>query len=210
MARRFVSNQDETVRMFDSNFMEFFSHIHPSTPVVFFLPVVIWMIWLSAAVNELSAITIVGLFFLGLFFWTFIEYVLHRFVFHYQPKTKWGGRLHFILHGVHHDYPQDSTRLVMTPSVSLPLAAFFYGVFWLAFGFEHVNGIFAGMAFGYMCYDIIHYATHHFKMNKGIGKWLRQYHMRHHYQDDATKYGVSVPIWDYVFGTVERKKRDNG
>ena len=207
MARRFVSNKDETVRMFESDFMEFFSHIHPSTPVVVFLPIIIWMIWLASTVNNLSTLSIVGLFLLGVFFWTFIEYVLHRFVFHYEPKTNLGKRLHFMLHGVHHDYPQDSTRLVMTPAVSLPLAAFFYGVFWLAFGSHYVNAIFAGMSFGYVCYDLIHYATHHFKMDSSVGKWLRQYHLRHHYQDETTKYGVSVPIWDYVFGTVGKKKK---
>ena len=207
MPRRFVSNRDETVRMFQNDFMEFFSHIHPSIPVVVFLPITVWVIWLASSVNGLSILSILGLFLLGLFFWTFIEYILHRFIFHYEPKTKIGKRLHFVLHGVHHDYPQDSTRLVMTPTVSLPLAAFFYGVFWLAFGSEYVNGIFAGVTFGYMCYDLIHYATHHFKMNRGIGKWLRQYHMRHHYQNETAKYGVSVPLWDYVFGTVEKRKK---
>lgn len=205
MARRYVSNRNETVRMFENDFLEFFSHIHPVTPVVVFMPIVGVLFYLAYFHNGLSPLTIVGLFFLGLFLWTFIEYILHRFAFHYQPKTDWGKRMHFILHGIHHDYPNDATRLVMTPTVSLPLAAFFYGLFWLIFGFEYVNAIFAGTAFGYVCYDTIHYATHHFKLKRGIGKWLRMYHMRHHFSDDHTRYGVSTPIWDYVFGTVERK-----
>lgn len=205
MARRFVSNQNETVRMFESDFLEFFSHIHPATPVIVFTPIIGWFLYLAYAVNELSVISITGLFFLGLFFWTFIEYILHRFAFHYQPKTAWGKRLHYILHGIHHDYPSDATRLVMTPTVSLPLAAFFYGLLWLIFGFAYVNAIFVGLAFGYVCYDTIHYATHHFKLKRGVGKWLRQYHMRHHFQDEDTRYGVSTPLWDYVFGTVEKK-----
>ncbi len=207
MARRFVSNRNETVRMFESDFLEFFSHINPATPVIVFVPIVAALLYVAVEINHLSVLTIVGLFLLGIFFWTFIEYTLHRFVFHYQPKTDWGQRLHFILHGVHHDYPSDATRLVMTPTISLPLSAFFYGVYWLIFGFEYVNAMFAGTAIGYVCYDTIHYATHHFKMNKGIGKWLRQYHMRHHFHEDTAKYGVSVPLWDYVFGTVGKKKK---
>lgn len=207
MARRFVSNRNETVRMFESDFLEFFSHINPATPIIVFVPITAVLLYIAVEVNQLSVLTIVGLFLLGIFFWTFIEYTLHRFVFHYQPKTNWGKRLHFILHGVHHDYPSDATRLVMTPTISLPLSAFFYGVYWLIFGFEYVNAIYAGTAVGYVCYDTIHYATHHFKMNKGIGKWLRQYHMRHHFHDDTSKYGVSVPLWDYVFGTVGKKKK---
>lgn len=206
MARRFVSNRNETVRMFESDFLEFFSHINPATPIIVFMPIIGVLLYLAYSVNQLSVWTIVGLFLLGVFLWTFIEYTLHRFAFHYEPKTGWGKRLHFIFHGVHHDYPSDATRLVMTPTVSLPLSAFIYGLYWLIFGFDYANGMFAGTAFGYVCYDTLHYATHHFKLNKGIGKWLRQYHMRHHFQDDSTKYGVTSPLWDYVFGTAGKKE----
>lgn len=207
MARRYVSNRNETVRMFDSDFLESFSHIHPATPVVVFAPIIGVLFYLAFAVNELSFWSVAGLFLVGIFLWTFIEYTLHRFAFHYEPKSDWGKRFHFIMHGVHHDYPNDATRLVMTPTVSLPLSGFFYGLYWLIFGFEYANAMFAGTAFGYVCYDTIHYATHHFKLNHGIGKWLRQYHMRHHFQDEETKYGVSSPLWDYVFGTVGGKKK---
>lgn len=206
MARRYVSNRNETVRMFENNFLEWFSHIHPSTPIVLFIPLVLFLIWTSSTTNGLGTMSIVGLFFLGVFLWTFLEYVLHRFVFHYVPKTGWGKRLHFMMHGVHHDYPSDATRLVMAPAISIPLATFFYLLFWLIFGSTYVNAIFAGTMFGYVVYDTIHYATHHFKLNRGIGKWLREYHMRHHFQDETTRYGVSTPMWDFVFGTTPRKK----
>ena len=206
MARRFVSNRNETVRMFDSDFLEWFSHIHPVTPIVLFMPLIGYLVWVSSTVNELAGVTIALLFLLGVFLWTFMEYILHRFVFHYEPKSSWGKRLHFVMHGVHHDFPSDATRLVMAPGISLPLGAFFYLLFWLVFGSTYVNAIFAGTMFGYVIYDTLHYATHHFKLNKGIGKWLRQYHMRHHFQDPDTRYGVSTPLWDYVFGTVGKKK----
>ena len=206
MARRFVSNRNETVRMCENNFLEWFSHIHPSTPIVLFIPLVVFLIYTSATANGLATLPIVGLFGLGVFLWTFLEYVLHRFVFHYVPKTGWGKRLHFMMHGVHHDYPSDATRLVMAPAISIPLAIFFYLTFWLIFGSTYVNAIFAGTMFGYVVYDTIHYATHHFKLNRGLGKWLRQYHLRHHFQDETTRYGVSSPIWDFVFGTFSRRK----
>lgn len=191
--------------MFDSDFLEWFSHIHPATPIVLFLPLIGYLLWYSVAGSGVTAGIVVLLFLLGLFLWTFMEYILHRFVFHYQPKSSWGKRLHFVMHGVHHDWPSDATRLVMAPGISLPLGAFFYLLFWLIFGSVYVNAIFAGTMFGYVIYDTLHYATHHFKLNKGIGKWLRQYHMRHHFQDPDTRYGVSTPLWDYVFGTVGKK-----
>lgn len=206
MARRFVSNRNETVRMFDSNFLEWFSHIHPATPIVLFMPLVTYLVWASWSMNGLAMTEVALLFVFGVFLWTFLEYILHRFIFHYVPKSKWGKRLHFVMHGVHHDYPSDATRLVMAPGISLPLGAFFYLVFWFVFS-SNVNAIFAGTMFGYVCYDTIHYATHHFKLNRGIGKWLRQYHMRHHFQDETTRYGVSTPLWDYVFGTIGRRQK---
>ena len=45
MARLFVSNKNETVRMFESNFMEFFSHVHPATPVILYGPVIAWLLY---------------------------------------------------------------------------------------------------------------------------------------------------------------------
>ena len=122
---------------------------------------------------------------------------------HYEPKTRVGKRLHYIIHGVHHDYPNDARRLVMPPSVSVPLAFLFYGMFLLIFG-PFASSVFAGLVFGYVCYDMLHYATHHFPMKRGVLLWLKQYHLRHHYKDDHVGYGISSPLWDYVFRTTRR------
>jgi sterol desaturase/sphingolipid hydroxylase (fatty acid hydroxylase superfamily) len=144
----------------------------------------------------------------GLFVWTLTEYLLHRFVFHYEPKTGWGKRLHFLMHGVHHDYPQDSKRLVMPPVISIPLAALFLGLFSLILPAGHVASTFAGFIFGYICYDEIHYATHHAPMKGKLGLWLKHHHVRHHYLDPDRGYGVSTPVWDYVFGTMYGEKEE--
>ncbi len=204
MARRYVSHKNETVRMFETDFMEFFSHVHPMTPLVIYLPVIGYMFHLAIVQRALSIGAAAGLFVLGLLIWTLVEYTMHRCIFHYQPKSRWGKRLHFLVHGVHHDYPQDASRLVMPPILSIPLALFFYGIFLAIFG-GLAPAAFAGLLFGYLCYDMIHYATHHFSMKRGVWLWLKQYHMRHHYQDDHIGYGVSSPLWDYVFRTRTRR-----
>lgn len=202
MKQLYVSNKNESVRMFESRFMEFFSHVHPATPVVLYVPVIGYMLY-RAVVAEMSILSIVALFLLGVLFWTLLEYVVHRYVFHYEPKTRIGKTLHFVIHGVHHDYPNDASRLVLPPVISLPLAVFFYVAFALIFG-AFAKPIFAGLLFGYVCYDMIHYATHHFPMKNRVGLWLKQYHLRHHYKDDAVGFGVSSPLWDYVFGTTRK------
>ena len=199
--RLYVSNKNETVRMFESDFMEFFSRVHPVTPLVLYLPVVGYMLYVSLWQLSIAAVT--GLFLLGVLLWTLTEYLIHRYVFHYEPRTRWGKRLHYVIHGVHHDYPNDARRLVMPPVISIPLAFLFYGLFLLVFG-SLAPAVFAGLVFGYVCYDMLHYAMHHLAMKRGAQLWLKQYHLRHHFKDDHVGYGISSPLWDYVFRTTRK------
>ncbi len=201
----YISNKDESARLFKSDFLEMFSHVHPSVPLIIYVPVMSYFLYRAYTMPELSAGGIVGLFCAGLFFWTLTEYLLHRFVFHYEPTSEWGKYLHFMMHGVHHAYPNDSLRLVMPPVVSIPLAILFYSLFVAVLGPIMTAPFFAGFLLGYMIYDTWHYASHHFTMKKPGWLWLKQYHMLHHYQDPNTRFGVSSPLWDYVFGTVATK-----
>ena len=189
--------------MFESDFIEFFSRVHPATPLLLYMPVVGYMLYLSLWHRKLSILAVGGLFVLGILLWTLFEYLIHRYIFHYEPKSRLGKRLHYIVHGVHHDYPNDARRLVMPPSISVPLAVLFYILFLLIFG-RLAPGVFAGLVFGYVCYDMLHYATHHFPMKRGLWLWLKQYHLRHHYKDDDVGFGISSPLWDFVFGTTRK------
>lgn len=197
-----------SIRLFKSDFLEFFTHISPVTIVVVWVPV-------AAFLMVYSILTATGPGFpwyiplgalLGLFLWTLAEYTLHRFLFHYKPKTERAERILFLLHGVHHAQPQDKTRLVMPLPVSIPLAVLFYGLFYAVLALligvpQWVNPLMAGFITGYLFYDITHYATHHWPMRSGIAKYLKRWHMMHHYKDEYTRFGVSSPLWDYVFGT---------
>jgi dihydroceramide fatty acyl 2-hydroxylase len=199
MARLWVSNKDESARLFKSDLLEKFTHVHWCMPIVLYAPVSIYFL---SRTSEAKVATRALFFLSGVLVWTFTEYLLHRFVFHYQPSSAWGKRLHFLAHGVHHDYPNDSTRLVMPPSVSVPLAVLFYGMFSLMIPSGYLDTFYAAFLLGYVGYDTIHYATHHASMKGRLGSWLKHHHLRHHYRDDARGFGVSTPIWDYVFGTM--------
>ncbi|RPI68442.1 MAG: fatty acid hydroxylase [Ignavibacteriae bacterium] len=208
MAAMFVSNKDETIRLFKNPVLEYFSHIHPATPVVVFVPVILWMLWL--AFEATAALAMFGVFAGGVLFWTLTEYTIHRWAFHVHPTSDLGKKLHFLVHGIHHDYPRDSTRLVMPLLVSVPLAIAFYFLFNAVLGAHHF-AFFAGFLTGYVAYDSIHYATHHFNMKSRSARFLKEYHMKHHFVDEHTAYGVSNPLWDYVFNTVPewaRKRRN--
>ncbi len=208
MPKLFVTNKDESARLFKSDFLEFFTHVHWSVPIIIYVPVAAICLYLSAQEGSLSSSGILGSVIAGIFIWTLTEYLLHRFVFHYQPKSAWGQHLHFMMHGVHHDYPNDSKRLVMPPSVSIPLAALFYGLFSLILPFAYVLPFFAGFILGYILYDEIHYATHHAPMKGSVALWVKHHHVRHHFLDPDRGFGVSSPLWDYVFGTMYMKTEE--
>ncbi len=206
MAKNFVSNKDETVRMFESDFMEVFSRVHFTVPLFIYLPIVFYFSYRSIYLYEQSAITILTLIILGIAVWTITEYTLHRFIFHFKFKSEFGAKIHFIFHGVHHDYPNDSRRLVMPPSVSVPLAILFYFIFILILGYINVTAFFVGFILGYLAYDMTHYAVHHFNMHNKFWLAIKNHHMKHHYMDSTRGFGVSSPVWDEVMGTNFPKK----
>jgi len=208
MVKNYISNKDETPRLFENNFLETLSKIHWTIPIFVFSPIIIYFFYKSFVLFNFELWKIVPQILFGLFTWTFIEYFLHRFVFHYNPSSKFGKRLHFLFHGVHHDYPNDSKRLVMPPSISLPLATLFFYFFQLSLGPITVFPFFTGFIGGYLIYDISHYAIHHFNMKSRFWLFIKNHHMKHHYQFDDKGFGVSQPFWDYVFGTTFPVKKD--
>jgi sterol desaturase/sphingolipid hydroxylase (fatty acid hydroxylase superfamily) len=95
----------------------------------------------------------------------------------------------------------------MPPAVSMPLAALFYGFFYLLFGVllgvrRWVAPLFSGFIAGYLIYDMLHYSTHHFRLRSPVWQFIRRHHMRHHAQTPDMRFGVSSPLWDIVFGTM--------
>jgi dihydroceramide fatty acyl 2-hydroxylase len=194
-------------RMFDNELLDKLSRVHPSVPVFLFLPAIVVLVVLAA--SRTSVLGLIGLFVAGYFFWTLAEYWIHRVIFHFEPEDGFGARLHWIIHGVHHDHPNDPMRLVMPPSVSLPLSALFCVGFWAVLG-SNWYAFGAGFLAGYLIYDEIHYFLHHHKPKSRAGKRLRELHMRHHFQDDTTGYGISAPYWDSVFRTFPSKARKSG
>jgi len=201
MAKNYVSNKEETVRMFKSDFIEMFSHVHPSVPLIIYIPVVLYFLYHSIFSYHLTFLSIILLFALGIIIWTLTEYTLHRFVFHFPPKSEFGKKIHFIIHGVHHDYPNDPKRLVMPPIVSIPLAFIFYFLFEFILGEIFVCPFFVGFLLGYITYDTTHYAVHHFTIKNKLFLLIKKHHMKHHYQNAELGFGVSSPLWDKIVGT---------
>ena len=201
----------QTCRMFRSDFFEWFSRIHPAAPFVTYLPLIAFFFYRIGVRRDLMWFSVAGLVLLGMLVWSLAEYVLHRYVFHFIREATWAQKLHFFLHGVHHDFPSDKDRLVMPLGFSLPLGAIFYAAFALTMGVRVGEPFFAGFILGYLAYDGGHYAIHHFRMHGSFLRLIKKHHMLHHHADHDGGFGVSTPLWDYVFRTMpEPKKRMGG
>jgi len=197
----------ETCRMFENDLLERFSRIHPATPFVVWVPVATLVIGHAVLRRGTTAPVAVAAFFGGMLAWTLAEYVLHKYVFHWRNDTAWGKRVHFLLHGVHHEYPSDKDRLVMPLLTSVPLAVIFYLLFVTLLRGAVGEPFFAGFVVGYLFYDGSHYYVHHFVPTTRWGKLLRRHHMTHHFADHEGGFGVSSPLWDMIFRTMPAKRK---
>jgi sterol desaturase/sphingolipid hydroxylase (fatty acid hydroxylase superfamily) len=189
--------------IFPSPRLDRLTRAHPATPAIVFLPAVLTLL----AVRDLGVLPAIASAVGGYVFWTLCEYWGHRGVFHFEPEEGLGARLHWMIHGVHHDHPNDPRRLVLPPAFSIPLALLFFGLFALVLGTPLAWGFAAGFYLGYVLYDTVHFALHHATPKGRVGRRLRELHMRHHFEDHERGFGVSAPWWDIVFGTRPRRRR---
>ena len=209
-----INHNKEPIRLFKSDILEFFTHISPVAVLMIWLPVVV--VTMIIAMNQKPMNTswfyLPTSFTTGLLVWTFLEYTLHRFVFHFKPRTPWQERASFLFHGVHHAQPMCKTRLVMPPVVSITGALILYGILHLLLSVlldasHWMHALFSGIAAGYLTYDMLHYSTHHFRIKWHAWQYLRRHHMRHHAQTPDLRFGVSSPLWDIVFGTLPKDEK---
>jgi sterol desaturase/sphingolipid hydroxylase (fatty acid hydroxylase superfamily) len=191
-------------RMFESNLLDRLSRVHPVVPLIIFIPAIAVLFALGQ--EGIPPFEVIAWIAGGWVFWTLTEYWLHRLVFHFEPEDGLGARLHWIIHGVHHDHPNDPMRLVMPPSVSVPLALGFWALFHFVIGGQSADLFACGFLVGYLAYDMLHYHTHHHVPRTRLGRRLRELHMRHHFQDDERGFGISAPYWDRVFGTMHVRR----
>lgn len=202
--------QNGSPRMFRVEWIEkYLSRVKPWQVLLVWVPVVAYLVYRGLEVPGISRGAFVGALLGGLVFWTLLEYVLHRWVFHYvpNPNSELSLDVHFLIHGVHHDWPHDADRLVMPPVMSILLAVILGYPIYLLLGARYFNPFFAGLVVGYLWYDMTHYAVHHVKPRTEAGAKLRKHHYLHHFKTPEARYGVSTPLWDVVFGTLPRDDR---
>lgn len=191
-------------RMFRVDWIEkHLSRVRPWQVLVVWAPVSLWFLGRAVQVPSVGLSGAIGLFLAGLAAWTLLEYVLHRWVFHFvpNPASEFQRDLAFLIHGVHHDWPYDPDRLVMPPVVAAVLAFAIGFPLRALLGPALFPGAFAGLVAGYVWYDLTHYAVHHRPQRTAFGRMQRRNHLVHHFAQPEARYGVTTPIWDLCFGT---------
>ncbi len=196
-SKLYVSNSEASIRLFDADWMEMLSKVHFSVPLYVFLPVIGYSSYLAIS-NGIGLADFVLFGLLGILAWTAVEYIMHRYIFHYHPTSEYGKKLHFIFHGIHHDYPCDRLRLVLPPSVSIPLATGFFFIWKSFIPTPQLYAFFTTFIIGYLIYDMFHYAIHHVEIKGKLWDALKTHHLKHHYVDPDKGFGVSSPLWDVI------------
>lgn len=193
-----------TVIMFDNPIMERISRTHVSIPITMFLVLAGISFYYGITGTSISLGIGLLVMFAGYFFFTFVEYMMHKYFFHMEPDTPFKDKLQYSVHGVHHDYPKDKDRLAMPPFVSAAYAAISYLLFKLILG-DFAFYFLPGFLVGYASYLAVHFIVHAYNPPKNFLKVLWVNHAIHHYKDPDIAFGVSTPFWDIIFGTMPKK-----
>ena len=160
---------------------------------------------ISVTFRQSSAASLMDLFWLipvGVLGWTILEYGLHRFVFHREIENGFLRSLLNASHFQHHDLPREREHILVKPPYALVISALLVGfvalacrnAFWTA-------GILSGVWAGFLYYEAVHYRVHATSSNGWVLARQRHAHFYHHYHDSKRCFGVTTPLWDYVFGT---------
>lgn len=193
-------------RIFKSPLLEFLTKTSPTITLVVYLPIVAWLVYWYVSNYSQSLTTTAAIFFGGYLFWTLFEYLMHRYIFHFISDSPVAKRFHYLVHGVHHEYPRDHERLFMPPVPGLLILSVIFSLQYLLLG--HYTFIFLpGMLVGYLTYAFIHYSMHRFQPPKNL-RFLWKHHNMHHFKYTDRAFGVSSPLWDYIFGTMPPREQE--
>lgn len=188
-------------KIFDNPVLEALTRTHIAVPLAMFWSAGAVTLWYSIMHLGVHWVSAVFLFLAGTLFFTLIEYLMHRFLYHIPAASEGRKKFQYTIHGVHHDHPRDKSRLALPPVLSVLLAVVFIALFRAVMG-ESGFAFGGGFLFGYSTYLAAHYAIHMYKPPKNFMSIIWKHHNLHHFVGDDGAFGVSSPFWDHVFGTM--------
>lgn len=193
-------------KLFENPVLEKLSRTHISIPLIIFSTFALALLFWSIEHTSLTVLQTVGMFLAGMISFSWVEYNVHRHIFHMSTYTKLRAKIQYVAHGVHHEFPKDKDRLAMPPLLSVTIATILLLLFRLILG-DLVFSFLPGFLVGYSAYLSVHYIVHAYQPPKNFFKVLWINHSMHHYKDGDLIFGVSSPLWDYIYGTMRESKR---
>ncbi|HEX4852439.1 MAG TPA: sterol desaturase family protein, partial [Puia sp.] len=146
-------------QLFKNQYLEMLTKTHPLVIWGMYLPVIVYFLYRGYAEYGYSLAWVTLIFFAGMVFWTFFEYLMHRFAFHWAAESERARKFVYVMHGNHHHFPRDRERLFMPPVPSLIIASVIFSLFFLIMG-KNAFMFFPGFLLGYLLYGSMHYAIH--------------------------------------------------
>lgn len=189
---------EPSARIFESDVLEKLSRSHP----VLNTAVGVALAGYSMSFTNFSRLGAPGTIAVvaaGIVAWTLIEYVAHRYLFHWTPRNPNLARAVYLVHRYHHDFPNERSRNMFPLVVSLPMALAIWIVIWAALPRDAAPLAFSMIVLCFTAYDVVHYAHH---LPTPYLPILRRRHMLHHFRDPDANFGVTTSLWDRVFGTL--------
>jgi len=183
-------------QLFKNPLLEAITRTHIAIPLVLFYGLGLAALIFTIYLQTFDALGVAALVVSGWFVFTFVEYAMHRWVFHIHGHDSF----QYVVHGVHHEFPRDKQRLAMPPLLSLAISTSFFLTFLFLLG-PLGYPFFAGFIWGYATYLLAHYCIHAFRPPNNALRWFWKHHHLHHHKNTAGYFGVSSPFWDVVFRT---------
>ncbi len=205
MKQQITPEPNGTAKLFKNKYLDLLTRTSPLIIIPLDLLIIVAVVYYGYRNQQFEFSRHWYLFIVGIFSWTLMEYVMHRFAFHFESEKKKVQDTVYAIHLVHHHYPNDEDRLFQPPLVNLLLASVFVAFFYLILG--GLTFIFTpGLILGYILYSSIHYSIHKFKPPFAFLKPIWRHHNLHHFRYQDRAFGVSSPFWDHIFRTMPPKE----
>ena len=149
-----------------------------------------------------TVLTVAATLLVGAFLWTLAEYLLHRFAMHDLKGKGIMSREH-LNHHIAAGWTFSYLHLLSWAGMLIVGFVLWMPLGWITVSLPFGLTVAVGWTAGYFFYEYQHAQAHLRAPRNGYETWLRKHHFHHHFGHPMANHGVTLPIWDRVFGTLE-------